>query len=194
MLVVGLVAVAAQAGAVHYSFDQTTETTWNVSVTVTGDDTAGLSAYGFYVNIDPTLVSYAENTLSAMNSSYQTVGITPGNLVAGDVGGKFNAGNYQGTGAYALLNIGLVPVQVISPIPALPSVDLGVPALLGTLTTPAGLGAADFCNDSKSGLFNLEADGFLADVTTTYEVNPIPEPMTMSLIGLGGLALIRRRK
>jgi len=41
------------------------------------------------------------------------------------------------------------------------------------------------------GFTTIEA---LGDVKITYEYTPIPEPASMALMGLGGLALIRRRR
>jgi|SaaInl7_200m_RNA_FD_contig_31_895038_length_677_multi_33_in_0_out_0_1 hypothetical protein len=190
MLVVGLMAVVAQAGAVNYSFDETVSGTWEVSVTVTGTDTAGLSAYGFYVN-NTAGVSYVENTLNVLGPDYQPDGfLSP---VSGYIGADFNAGNYQGSAA-AIQGIGIVPVYQAPPtgVPV-PPVDLAVPALLGTLTTPGGLGAGDFATDG-AGLLNLAADGFLSELTVTQEVNPIPEPMTLSLLAIGGCLVAIKRK
>ena len=194
MLVVGLMAVVAQAGTVHYSFDETVSGTWTVSVTVTqdpgGDDTAGLSAYGFWVN-DTAGVSYVESQLDTLNASYQPVGfLSP---VNGYVGDDFNAGNYQGS-TNAVQNIGIIPVYMAPPagVPTDP-IDLGVPAIVGILTTPAGLGVGDFAPDD-AGLLNLAADGFLTELTVTSETNPIPEPMTVSLLAIGGFLVALKRK
>ena len=190
MMVVGLTAMVAQAGAVHYEFTETAPGTWDVTALVTGADTAGLSAYSIWVYSPPAGVSFAENTLGTLSAAFQPIGFQ--SFVSGDVGGDFNAGNFQGSGAAAILGIGKVAVFVAPPagVP-LPPVDTGVPALLGTLTTPTGLGAQDFAALS-AGLLNAAGDGFLQDVTTSYEV--IPEPATMLLLGIGGLALIRRRR
>ena len=197
MLVVGLVAVAAQAveppPTVHYSFDETASGTWDVSAEIIGADTSGLSAYGIWVYIDPALVSYTENTLGTLDAASQPIGFLSSTLVSGDVAGNFNAGNYQNSGASSIPGIGMVPVYQAPPVgvPA-PPVDLGVPALLGTLSTPAGLGAADFAPDGAA-LLNIANDGFIAAIIT-MEVNPIPEPATLALLAIGGLAMLRRRR
>ena len=193
MLVVGLMAVTAQAGAIHFSFDETASGTWEVSVEVTGADTSGLSAYGFWVYIDPALVSYTENTLGTLDAGSLPIGFLSSTHVSGDVAGNFNAGNYQNSGAASIPGIGMVPVYQAPPpgIPT-PPVDLGVPALLGTLSTPAGLGEADFDYDGAA-LLNAANDGYIAG-TITMEVNPIPEPATLALLAMGGLALLRRKR
>ena len=75
-----------------------------------------------------------------------------------------------------------------------PHVQLGVPALLGTLTTPDGLGAANF-EATSVGLLNAAGDGFLSNPPTpTYEVNLIPEPASLVLLGLGGVMMMATRR
>ena len=196
LICIGLSGLVAQAALVHYSFDETVSGTWEVSVQVTADgngDAAGLSAYGMWV-YNTAGVSYAENTLYDPGSFK---GFSPPNLTTmymnspdpGDADDDFNAGSFQNFGTYALLGVGKVVVSQ-------GAVSLGVPALLGTLTTPAGLGAADFGPDG-AGLINVGNTNFVpaGEITITHEVNVIPEPMTMAVLGLGGLAvLIRRRR
>ena len=190
MMVIGLTAMVAQAGAVHYSFVQTSDTTWDVEAEVTGADTAGLSAYSIWVYSAPAGVSFAESTLGTLSGSYQPVGFQ--SFVSGDVGGDFNAGNFQGSGTAAIEGIGKVPVYMAPPagVPT-PPVDTGVPALLGTLTTPEGLGVGDFAATS-AGLLNAAGDGFLSEVAVSFEV--IPEPATMLLLGAGSLLLLKRKR
>ncbi len=191
MMVIGLTAMVAQAAAVHYSFDETAPGTWEVSATVTGADTSGLSAYSVWVYSNPAGVSYVQNTLSSITAGFQPIGFVSV-PVQGDVGGNFNAGNFQGFGLASIPGIGMIdPLIVPHPFGG-PIVNLGVPALLGTLTTPTGLGVLDL-DATSAGALNLANDGF-TDVTTTHEVNPIPEPATMILLGAGSLLLIRRKR
>ncbi len=182
MLVIGLMAMAVQAAGVCYSFEEISSGTWEVSVTVTGN-TAGLSAYEFFVNVDPSLVSYTENTLSTINEDFMLVGFTPGNLLSGDVDGRFNAGNYQSYGNSVISGIGMMPVYEQSCFPSqIPNVQLGVPALLGTLTTPAGLGYGDF-SVSSAGLLKPDNSGYLADdITVTLEIPGVPKPPSPSAV------------
>ena len=73
-----------------------------------------------------------------------------------------------------------------------PHVQLGVPALLGTLTIPDGLGTANF-EATSVGLLNTAGDGFLSDPPTpTSEVNLIPEPASLGLFVLGAAAMFWR--
>ena len=63
------------------------------------------------------------------------------------------------------------------------NVQLNVPAIEGTLTTPEGVGAANF-EATSVGLLNSKGDGFLTDLPTpTYKVHPfvIPEPASLNL-------------
>ena len=197
-LLVGCIALmilvsGANAASIHYSFDEITSGTWEVNVTVTGD-TAGLSNYTFWVN-DSTGVSYVENTLGTVNAAYQPLGFVSSTLLSGDIGGRFDAGNFQNFGDYAITGIGMVPVDEPGGYPpSTPHVLLGVPALMGTLTTPPGLGEGDF---EPQGGWLLNADNtffYQGDVTITHEVNPIPEPASLSLLVIGGLALLKRKK
>jgi hypothetical protein len=160
--------------AVNYTCRETAPGQWEVLIGVSGDDTAGLSAYEIWVdNIDSSLVSFSENTLATVvGPSYTPVGFM--NLLQGDVGGSFNAGNFQGSGAAAILGVGMVPIDEPGSLPGTtPHVDLDVPALLGTLSTPTGLGAGEL-RVVTVGLLNLVGDGFLdADnIIPTIEVIP----------------------
>jgi hypothetical protein len=57
-----------------------------------------------------------------------------------------------------------------------------------TITLVSGIG--------QFGLVNMGADGNIAngDILDTLIIHQIPEPMTMALLGLGGLGLLRRRR
>lgn len=161
--------------AVHYTFKETAPGTWEVLVDVTGDDTAGLSAYEIWVDgVDPSLVSFEENTLATVvGENYTPAGFLSGTLVQGEVGGSFNAGNYQGCGDAAILGIGMEEVYEEGSLPGItPLVDLDVPALLGILNTPTGLGEENF-RAIVAALLNAAGDGFLDEVIPTYEVIPL---------------------
>jgi len=60
-------------------------------------------------------------------------------------------------------------------------------------TTDAGYVAGDFRSYTATG--NAATTGALANFTVTrLTVNPVPEPASMAVLGLGALALMRRRK
>ena len=185
LICIGLASLASQAATVTYTFDETASGSWDVYAEVTAGvaETAGLSAYSVWVYTNPALVSYTENTLFDAGAFK---GFLPPNLSQGDVGGDFNAGNFQTSGGFALTGVGISPV-VSGPV------NLGVPALLGTLSTPGGLGVADLAGTS-AGLLNPTNDGFLTSVAVESVVNPIPEPVTLSLLAIGGLLMLARRR
>ena len=197
MMVISLTAAVVQASdmTAHFSFNETAAGSWAVSAEVTGD-TAGLSAYSIWTRgVDPSQVSYEEGTLGTIGDGFAPRGFQSSTFVSGDVGGDFNAGNFQGNGNSAIAGIGTDAVDDAGVIPGTtPHVQLGVPALLGTLTTPDGLGAANF-EATSVGLLNVAGDGFLSDPPTpTSEVNLIPEPATLGLLILGSLSILGRRR
>ena len=204
MMVIGLTAMVAQAAVVHYSFDETAPGTWDVYALVTGADTAGLSAYSIWVYGYPGEVSYAENTLGTMNSGSQPIGFHAASRAQGYLGADFNAGNFQNSGPSAILGIGMVPLDLHAPGDVVPPVILGVPALLGTLTTPPGLVVhypgipyiQGGLGAESASCFNETGDGYLPpeEVTVSAETFPIPEPATLSLLAIGGLVMLRRRR
>ena len=74
-----------------------------------------------------------------------------------------------------------------------PHVQLDVPALLGTLATADGLGAANF-EATSEGLLNAAGDGFLSDPpTSTTEMNMILEAASLSLVTLSVILLLHCR-
>jgi hypothetical protein len=162
--------------AVNYIFQETAPGTWDVSVEVTGDETSGLSAYEIWVDVDPSTVNYTENTLgTVVGINYDPIGFLSGNLLQGDVGGNFNAGNFQGSGDGALQGIGMVAIDEPGSLPGTtPHVDLDVPALLGTLSAPTGLTEEDF-RVLTAGLLNAAGDGFVdtGSLIPTMEVIPL---------------------
>ncbi len=153
---------------VHYTFRETAPGTWEVLVDITGG-TTGLSAYEFWVDgVDPGTVSFTENRLGTFADG-EYVGFSPANCLSGDIGGSFNAGNFQASGATAIEGIGMSDVY----IDGLALVDLDAQALLGILTTEEGLTEENF-RATVVGLLNEFNDGFYdADgIVPTVEVIP----------------------
>ena len=159
----------------HYTFRETAPGRWEVLIEVTGD-TAGLSAYELWVdNVDPALVSYEENTLyTVVGENYTPVGFFPGTMLQGQVAGSFNAGNFQSSGEAAIPGVGMVPIDEPGWLPGItPHVELDVPALLGVLSTPTGLGENDIRAISV-GLLDETGDGYYGELLIpTYEVIPL---------------------
>ena len=201
----GVLATAGLAQAqeqIEVTFDETSPGSWDVLAEVTSDNNSGLSSYDVSVVGTPaTDISYTQNTLDTTKGDGSSVGFAAASMgVIGDeaTSTHFNAGSFQnpvGSTKAPVFDIGKAPVMVESALPGvIESIDLDVPALLGTFTTPEGLGEANF-QATAPGLFNAAADGFYqGDTNLTTTVNPIPEPTSLALLGLGGVALLARRK
>ncbi len=162
-----IAATAAAQPTASYTLNETAPGAWDLLVDITGTETAGLSAYEIYVDVDPTSVNYTENTLAVGT----TRGFMPATMLEGVVDGNFNAGNYQNSAASAAIpGIGMVAVDDAP-------VSLGAQALLGTLTTPYCLGAGDF-RTPVVGLLNSAGDGhYNANyIVPTLTVNPVAAP------------------
>lgn len=157
----------------HYIFKETAPGKWEVLVEVTGNGTAGLSAYEIWVDgVNPTTVCFTENVLATVvGAGYNPVGFM--SLLQGDVGGSFNAGNFQNSGDAAIEGIGMTAIYEEGSFPGVtPLVDLDVPALLGILSTPAGLTEENF-RVMVVGLLEATGDGFLSNPPIpTLEVIP----------------------
>ena len=212
MLIVGLVVVTAQGAGMHYSLIETNPGTWEVYGEVNGSaDTLGISAYALWVyDIVPGTVSYEENTLKTVDGNFDPLGFT--NLMVDDYPNypigtdetAFNFGDFQNFNN-GIPGVGLTPVDEPGAIPGTtPHVQLGVPALLGVLTTPEGLGiegkpegvdtwaSPDFGLDNFEGasvgvgLFNLSGDGYLSQAEIeyeTYSVTPYVAPVMLPVMG-----------
>ena len=170
-------AAAPEPLAVNYTIQETEPGTWEVLVEVSGDGTAGLSAYEIWVDgVDPATVSYAENILGTfVDPSYTAVGFSSANLLQGTINGSFNVGNFQGSGDAAIEGIGMVEIYEEGCDPGTtPLVDLDAQALLGILTTDAGLTEDNFRMPTVA-LLNMRG-GFLDvdAIVPTLEVIPLP--------------------
>lgn len=205
MLCVGLSTMAAQGALVHYTFNETSVGNWEVfvGVTDTASETAGLSAYSVWVvDVAAGTCSWTQNALSVADSLtsppyFQSVGFLDASssdtVYPSTTTPSFNAGSYQNAGDTAITGIGEIAVNRTGTLAG--TVTLGVPAKMGTLTTPAGLGEANFSAFS-SGLLNADNTDYVSPmVVPTFEVNPIPEPATLAVLGLGVLSfLVARRR
>ena len=169
-------AAAPEPLAAHYTFKEISPGTWEVLIEVSGDGTAGLSAYEIWVDgVDPATVSYAENVLGTfVGPGYTAVGFPSGNLLQGSINGSFNVGNFQGSGDSAIEGIGMIEIYEEGSSPGTtPLVDLDAQALLGILTTDAGLTEENF-RVTTVALLDMHG-GFLDadDVVPTFEVIPL---------------------
>lgn len=195
----GVLAAAGLAQAqekIEVTFDETSPGTWDVLAEVTTEGNSGISSYSVsVVNTPASEISYSQNNLSALSTEGTGFGsANKGPVPVDDPNATtYNAGSFQTSASDGFLNVGKEPVHV-EDLGGGPAVDLGVPALFGTFTTPTGLGAENF-EASGWALFNAAGDGFLSsspEISTT--VDPIPEPTSLALLGLGGVALFTRRR
>ncbi len=214
MMVIGLIATATVAEVevpddlcIGYSgaevfFNETSPGTWEVLVTTELDsrDPLGLASYSIWVYDTPG-VSFVQNRMHSLRGGdFWPIGFATMTLLTGYIGDDFNAGNFQAANEYAVHGIGLIPLQIgpPPPFPAPPpyDIDLGVPALIGTLTTPAGLGLPGSQGgfDVSLTLLDETGNGIISELCLGGEVNPIPEPATLSLLGMGMVAILRKRK
>jgi len=189
---------AAQAGTIHYDLVGTSETTWDLNVTVSGEDTAGLGGFSV-TSLSATPSTFAFNVIANKNAGteeepYYLVGFT---LQSVEVFETNTVAGASQDGATRVLNVGKAEVNVQDPWGG-SAIVLGTPAYMGTLTTAAGLTAQDFAFNGT--LFKtaptsnndvLAADA--TEISSTVTPYVIPEPATMALLGLGGLAMLKRR-
>jgi len=147
------VTLAAMGGI---SLTETAEGTWEVSAQIVpeGDDASGIAGYAFdVVGVAPASVSYAENTdLFGANSFTDVFGFIGGpstGPVGTGVDSFFSVGFTQATssGNTDVTGIGVAPLTVSG---AGKDLIAGFPVVLGTLTTPAGLTAANFARTELS--------------------------------------------
>ena len=199
LLLLCLISISAQAASVQYTLEETAPGSWDIYVQVTGTDTLGLSAYALWVyDITPGTVSYQENTLKTVDENFNSIGFATtsvaeyNNYPVGSGKTALGIGNYQNVGS-AILGVGLTEVDEPGGFPGLsPHVQLGVPAYLGTISTPEGLGlegkpagvsswaSPDFGLDYPgASLINLTGDGYLfyEEFDVTYLVTPYVEPV-----------------
>lgn len=67
-------------------------------------------------------------------------------------------------------------------------------AYIDVLATGMGTVTLTMVDGSQLGAHTLDGDGPIAGFGSPLVLDTVPEPMTIALLGLGGLALLRRRR
>lgn len=115
------------------------------SVEPEGGDVLGIAGFSFDVVGTPnTGVSFMQNVLGGFEiASGGSIGF--GTPISGPVGDFFSVGNNQATsaGTAEIMGVGVMPIMRET-LPT--ATNLGVPALLGTISGPAGLTRDNFAN------------------------------------------------
>ena len=163
------------ADNVTYTFeDNDMDEVFNVSIEVENGSTFGLATYNVQLEglvaagIDASLISWAEGTLAD-----GATGFTDG-LLQGVVGGTtpaadaFSAFNSQFENTAALTGVGQTAVSS-------GAINLGVPALLGTLTVPGANGLSD---SDLEALFAPSAALFSRDTNLGADFDTLVEDPT----------------
>jgi len=154
-------------------------------------DVIGLAGFAFdVVGVDPDSVSFEMGKLFAVvDLSFNMRGfLAP---LQGPVGDFYSVGANQATtaGQREFMGLGTVPVVIQGLGPT--GIDVGAPALLGSITAPAGLSHENFSNVALSA-FPADYTGVSSSSTISVEeiyvaqlVTHTPEPATLALVALG---------
>ena len=103
-----------------------------------------------------------QEPLNSFGADFHSIGFLP--PITGYIGNDFNVGSYQNL-PYVIPDIGVIPVHYIPPPPFTPMFDVitGVPAHIGTFTTPTGLTLADFDATSANVLVMVDGEWGVVD-------------------------------
>jgi len=196
-------ATGVQAAVVEATFIETESGSWDISVALapTAGDVTGLAGYAFEVVDTPAdQVSFSQGRISGVDSgTFTPTGF--GAALVGAVGGagstRYSVGSIQSlTSVDAQVpGIGIEPLNIAGAGTGSNDIVTGVPALIGTLTTSAGLGVDNFTAIEFQG---LTTGGGQNTVIASSDINvvvvPIPEPATLALMSFGLIGLVASRR
>lgn len=150
-------------------------------------DVIGIAGFAFdVIGVDSESVSFEIGKLYAVDpNTFQQRGFL--SSLQGPVGDYYSVGAIQATadGTTEFMGLGIEPVVIAGFPPT--GIDVGAPALLGSLTAPAGLTYENFSNVSLSA-FPADYAGISQGATMAIDeiyvaqlVTHIPEPGTLAL-------------
>jgi len=196
---------ASFAASINASFTEVSEGNWEFAVELIpmGNDVLGLATFDFEVVDTPADgIGFTLGKIRGIDFDlFEGNGFAT--FSSGPVGGagssRFAAGAIQSPDNADLQvpGIGISPVVIDGPGPN--DFDVDVPAILATLTTPAGLTEANFANVGLSALTNGGGQNTVIDpnninVSVVPLGAPIPEPTALALTSLAIVGFAVRRR
>ena len=184
---------------------------FDVSIRIFPSDAIGLATYNIALTglddspLDPTTFSWTQNNLENFNAAFMPQGIQVANLLASNVGTDgYSAANGQFNSSTAVFGIGIEPIEIEDNaiIPTDSPINLGVPALLGTLELP---GSEFMSRQEIQSLLAPNAALFISQETSVavlpssvrasfnYFLLPEPSAGLLAVFGLGAAAMRRSR-
>ena len=155
--------------------------------------------FGFYElqgspTFTPSFASQTQATAPTINGISSTSGSLPGTLLAtgsltnGTVFGSANGGGLFSPGANVLTTFTPVPSAAASAFFVDPSVS-GYPLNLSAIFTNTPQGYSFYSVNGQVAGFNIFQGGGQADFVGNAGPTPVPEPVSLSLLGAGLLAV-----
>ena len=188
LLCVGLSGMVAQAATVHFELYDYMDGTFELYASASLGDNAGIS----FFNVD--LV----NILTATHQSPKGVDMDAGFVTRGFTGG---APDLAGDGAlFAFQNTLDAPTLIygigqtagtFNTAGSPRGVPWAVPVLIASGTNPAN---PDFGPEAVANVFTTDGEVGAEAAQVTTHVTRVPEPVTLTMLGLGGLAMLIRRR
>ena len=192
LLCVGLSGMVAQAATVHFELYDYMDGTLELYASASLGDNAGIS----FFNVD--LVDILTGTHQSpkgvdMDAGFITRGFTGG---APDLAGDGALFAFQNTLDAPTLIYGIGQTAGTFNTAGSPrGVPWAAPVLIASGTYSLNPANPDFGPEAVANVFTTDGEVEVEPATVTTHVTRVPEPVTLTMLGLGGLGvLIRRRR